>query len=205
MRDFSDVVAIATLESVRVAQRPSDDGFISGHLVVSFHVERQVGGRLVAPTKSLQVVVPLDGGDDLTTEVIARQQSMFGKARYLLFLRNATPVFGPDYGPLYTTELQGGSPGVLAFWPGDGRLSPVTPGNDLAQDAIARGEDKTGVEDEPFQIPGPTFEGAQPIGLVESEVIARFAADVGSAQTDPPEGWDAYVRVATDAGAYSSK
>lgn len=202
MRDYSDVVVVATLASAKVAQTPSTDGFRSGHLVVQFEVDHQVGGRLVAGA-SLDVVLPLDADADLTAEVLDRQRSMYGKARYLLFLRRATPVLGSDNGPLYTTTIQYGAPGILAFWPGDGRLSPVSPGNDLARDAVRRGEERTGVDDDPFEIPGPNFEGAEPIGLTESEVVSRFATEVGTTQTEPPIGWDAYLRAATEAGAYT--
>ncbi len=162
-----------------------------------------MGGREQPRTSNGQVVVtlPLDGELSVRAPVLERLSQLEGEATYLMFLRRSTPRSGVDV-PVYVPNLDNGPTGLLAVWPGDGRLSPIAPLNDLAAPAIERGEQLTGTSLVNEIDVGPKFDGEKPIGYTVDQLREQFAQPVGVVATDPPENWDDYLRVATAAGAY---
>ncbi len=199
MRDYSDTVVVATLSKVEPISDPLPDGLLPGILHAKFAVDAIVGGREQPSLTDglLTVTLPLSADKEIQATVLRRLEKMYGRAEYLLFLRRATPE--KDAGVTYVINLDNGPPGVLAAWPGDGRLSPIQPANDLFAAAEARGEELTGTSTPVTEPPGPTYQGRSPIGLTISEVLRSFAAEVGSASTSPPRNWDKYLKLAADA------
>lgn len=142
----------------------------------------------------MRVVFSLDGNDAVTRRVLDRLAPLYGQAEYLLFLNRGTPGSNSEE-PRYVANIDAGPSGVLAAWPGDGRFATVRGRNDLAEEAIARGEARTGQKDPPIDLAGPDFSGPPPVGLRGNEITERFARPVGSTETAEPPGWDAYQRV----------
>lgn len=197
-RDYSFAVILATLEEARVHEAPSDDGLLSRTIEYRFALQEQVGGVEAVRTDedgTVSVVLPLDGDAETTERVLARMEPLMGNASYLLFLVPAAVDGLPD---AYAPSIQNGPPGILAVWPGDGRLSPIQGGNDLELPAIERGEDLTGTSSPPEPPIGPDFSGEAPIGWTVDEVLDSFAAEVGTSASPPPAGWDAYLQIVDD-------
>ncbi len=199
MRDYSDTVVVATLNEVEPIADPRPDGLLPGILHAKFTVDEIVGGREQPSLTDglLTVTLPLHADKEIQATVLRRLEKLYGRAEYLLFLRRATPE--KDAGVTYVINFYNGPDGVLAAWPGDGRLSPIGPANDLFAAADARGEELTGTSTPVTEPPGPTYEGESPMGLTISEVLRSFAAEVGSASTSPPENWDQNLKIAADA------
>lgn len=198
-RDWTDAAVLATLQRVSVERPRGSDPrfptFVSGRLRVEFSVDRQLGGREEVRTGDdgqLVVGLPLEADAELTAEVLARLEGLYGKAQYLLFLNRAIPPNEREvwYGIDFPTAPEG----MLAVWPRDGRLSPVEPPNDLFADAVKRGEAKTGMLDTEVPSTAPEFEGPKPIGLHVADLEREFAAPIGTPRTPEPLGWDAHQR-----------
>lgn len=204
MRDYSDAVVLARFDRLEPTAEPSTDGSLSGFSLVYFDVVEVIGGREQPRTSEGQVVLtlPLDGEPKVRASVLQRLSKLEGEATYLLFLRRSTPHPGIDVFT-YVPNLENGPSGLLAVWPGDGRLSPVAPLNDLAAPAIERGEELTGTSLVNEIDVGPKFIGEKPIGFTVGQLREEFARPVGTVSANPPDNWDEYLRVATAAGAYS--
>ena len=201
MRDYSDVVVVATLQDVVVTKPRANDGTLSGEVQADFLVLQQVGGREAAPKDgTLSVVLPLDAEQEVTERVLARMHSLFGTAEYLLFARKAVPRPG-GVEDVYVVNRENGPGGVLAVWPGDGRLAVVQGRDDMASEALVRGEERTGTSTPTTAAFKPSFDGPAPIGLRVEELANNFAVPVGSTATEPPAGWEAYLRAVERASA----
>lgn len=193
-RDYSDTVVVATLDTFDV-ERPKPDEMLSGRLVARMRVDHVVGGRHepILVDGLVEVIFKLDGDEAVTERVLERIEPMLGEAQYLLFLGRALP--GPDGEARYVASIDDGPNGILAVWPGDGRLSPVMPRNDLALPAIERGEKLTGRPSEEVEPAEPVFEGVAPVGLTIAEVMEGFARPVGTVESEPPNGWAEYQKI----------
>lgn len=167
----------------------------SGLLRAEFSVDRQLGGQEEVRTNGegrLLVGLPLDADRELTAEVLARMEGLYGKAQYLLFVNRM--ISPNDREVWYSIDFPAAPEGMLAVWPGDGRLSPVRAPNDLFADGIERGEARTGVPDPEVPSTAPEFEGPKPIGLHVADLEREFAAPIGSPQTPAPLGWEWHQR-----------
>lgn len=198
-RDWTDVAVLATLQRVSVAKpRPSDPleaAVYGGLLKVEFSVDLQVGGRETVRTAAdgrVLVGLGLDADAELTDKVLARLEGLYGKAQYLLFLNRRVP---PNKSEVwYSIDLDTAPAGLLAVWPGDGRLSRVHGEGDLFGAADERGEELTGTSQPPEPPLTPDFTGAKPIGLQVADLETQFVAPIGQPRTPAPLGWDAYLR-----------
>ncbi|UDY36292.1 hypothetical protein [Dermatobacter hominis] len=196
LRDYSDTVVLATLAGHHRLAAPTPDGLLPGHLQLDFAVDEVIGGLSAPPSDTVAVVVQLDGTPSTQDRVYERLTAMEGEAQYLLFLDRATPV--DDNADLYVAKFNGPE-GILAIWPGDGRLSPINPSDDLFEAAKRRGEQLTGTTSPPFDPRVPRFIGEPPIGMTVDQLLTKFARPVGTTEKPPPLGWERYKQLQTEA------
>ncbi len=185
LRDYADVAALVRIEKVSVAQPFLDPYVLPGELDVSATVLQPLGGRLnVGSGSKLTFVLPLNANESQIARFGDRMDRLAGMG-FALFAWRRVWSERPE---TYELNRRGAPNSVLAMWPGVGRLAAVEPNDFLAEDAVKRGQERTGTSSAPYPEWKPNFDGPSPIGA-DVHSLTRFA-NVGKERVEAPGGWD---------------
>lgn len=192
MRDYSDTTVVATIEDIE-RTAPYEPPYVTdGLLRVNTRVEAVLGGRFthVEAGQDLEISIPHAATAEVLDTLLPRLERLTTSGlRFVLFLRAVPSSADPDSIDLVPMNIDGPR-GVLAEWPGDGRVTNLAPHDDIYRPAMERGEELTGTSSPPEATWQPTFEGPSPIGLTVEELIDEFKGTPGEPRVEPPTGWE---------------
>lgn len=191
MRDYSDVTALVTVDSYRITREYTEPFLVNGEIQFSLRVDAVLGGRFtnVKSGQVLQVMMPQAATSEVLQDLTPRLDRIISDGtQYVFFLRAEKTADGMASYHLKPMNIDGPT-GILAVWPGDGRLTTLVPHRYIYAPAERRGEELTGTSSPGEPEWQPSFEGPPPVGLTVERVLDDFAGVAGQPKVAPPAGW----------------